>query len=257
MSRSGIASTPEKERERRRKISLTLTCATPPRDVLERLYWQEGKGFRAIGQAFGVSTYPVQKWFRLYQIKRRKPGNFVLPSREASPTLSYVLGAHLGDGYIHGTMVRLQVNMEAFARSYYDSLAILGFHPHIYVRKDRGAWLTTGYSRYFVDWLRSLSLKDVSQIANQHPWDFIRGFYEAEGSLRKEPWVEITIHNSNHALLQLVSELLSSTGTSNHIRTNHQHYKGNPYTMYCVVILGPRQRKADFLERLKPCIKYL
>lgn len=252
----GMAATWEKEQERRQKIKVALTCPIPPRITLERMYWQEGKGFRAIGIAFGVSTMPVHKWFRLYQIPRRKAGPFILPSREPSPTLSYVLGVHFGDGYCHGGRVRLQINEEAFARSYYNALATLGFHPHIYIRKDRGAWVTTGYSRYFVNWLRELSLEAVSPIAHEYPWDFLRGFYEAEGSSRRRPWIEITMCNSNQSLLRLVSQLLAVAGIPHSFHENHQTYKQKPYTMYYVNILGSSAQKAEFLGRLRPCIKY-
>jgi intein-encoded DNA endonuclease-like protein len=238
------------------------------------MYWKQGLSQRRIAEKLGVRQQLISDWMKKLAIPKRTKYKLVEVKVTPSPELSYILGVLKGDGYIindlkrgHYSVVLETVSLD-FAESFKSALQKLGFSPHLRLRKSLNSpiskkrlWHVEAHSKPFIDWYTRLSDVGLSTIARMFPADFIRGFYESEGTYyrgidnrwkRLRGWViprkQIIIANKTKELIILVKELLDS------LRIPSSVYYVRQLGMYR--LQASRQKAVDdFLDIIRPCIK--
>jgi len=234
------------------------------RETLYKLYWEEKKSLREIAKIFNVNPTTVGRWMVKYDVPRRTPKNkrggkcFKFKER----VLSYIFGVLLGDAYIYAKRyeryaIELRQKRIKFAKSFENALKEIGLNPRTF--KDpyhKGFWITIAYSKKFCEFYRSLNLEDIKKIVmrnKENMKEFIRGFYEAEGSNAKNEkqreW-SIVIVNTNYDIILLVKEILRKLGFEFNLYTR----KENKRKVY-VLFSGKSEQNHRFIETIKPVIK--
>jgi intein-encoded DNA endonuclease-like protein len=242
--------------------------------LLFEIYWKQGLSQRQIAEKLGVRQQLISAWMKKLDISTRTKYKLVEVKVTPSPELSYVLGVLKGDGYIindtkqgHYSVVLETVSLE-FAESFKYALQKLGFNPCLRLRKSLNSpiskkllWHVEAHSKLFINWYTGLNNVELSTIARMFPADFVRGFYESEGTYhygidnrwkRLRGWIiptkRIQITNKTKELIMLVKKLLDSLGIPSSI------YYVRQLGMYRLQI--SRQKAVDdFLNIVRPCIK--
>lgn len=103
-------------------------------------------------------------------------------------------------------------------------------------------------SRGFYEWFVQLNEKNYRLVGREYPKEFIRGFYESEGSLSVcKGWSRILIGNDSLPLILFTKELLKLIGISAKVYTcKGQHYK---------LHIGRKEEVLRFFNVVNPCIK--
>ncbi len=189
------------------------------------------------------------------------------PNLNPSSELAYIVGALLGDGYIikqkkKGDYCVVLVNTNRiFVQNVAEALRKIGLNPFIvafnpkkygnrYGKKKQ--YILRAYSKIFVEWFENLTIEKLKKllIENNIFIPFIRGFYEAEGSLKKRG--DISISNTNKQLLELITLLLKKIGINTKVNGPYQ-FKGNRKPIYLIQTTPLKAKK--FIEIVKPNIK--
>lgn len=255
----------------------------PPisREELAQLYWTEGLSCIDIASRLGYSNSTIGEWLRKYKIKRRSKemvralthidkskwvydGESYHPN--PSPHLYYILGAMLGDGGIVvykrplGMRYGLQLRVvdRIFAETFQKNLQEIGLRPYFYIDskqpKRNPKWSVVycvfANSMLFVRWYQRLDLTTIKTVLDHNPefhLPFLRGFYEAEGSLYSNNSTHcIGITNSNEILLLLCKELLESNGFHPTFRKENRRLNRPDY--YKDMFILSLSRKAEVLR---------
>jgi intein-encoded DNA endonuclease-like protein len=176
------------------------------------------------------------------------------PRAEVLPNLSYLIGILKGDGYVFDNSkvghysVHLHVKDRSFVESFAQALTAIGLHPSKPRQDKRGLWKVRAVSVLFFKWYQQTNWK---QIALDHSKEFLKGFYESEGSAERR--AGLRIYNTNRMLLRFVQRLLHRCGYRTHFGTIHMRYKGQPYLAYRIYIRKhDRQR---FINWILPITK--
>ena len=196
--------------------------------------------------------------------KTRRGTGLIKPNLSPSTDLAYVLGALKGDGWVgyvrgRGTgFINFKSIVKVSASSVMQALKNINLHPRIKLEKKQGIhgiWSVNANSRTFVDWYRSLSLDEIKEIIKGYESHFIRGFYEAEGSIQRPPHIQVHIYNTDLNLLNLVKESLNKIEIeSKTILARKGFKKIKPcYQLYFCGI----KKVHHFLQETQPVIKVL
>ncbi len=200
---------------------------------------QMGMGYGTIARELKVSKGQIVNWLRGRYIPLRR---HVVPM--VGPDLAYVLGAWLGDGSLarykkrwrHYT--KLAVTDMDFASAFAVSVgACLARQkpPRLSRRKD-GRFEVVVNNRILYDFLACsrVSLELAEPDVAAHPGTFLRGFWDAEGTVdltRSQNKVQAC--NTNERIIRLVKAALDLVGIH--------------YTVYSKmkerILLAPRSRK--------------
>lgn len=215
--------------------------------------YKQGKSIYAIAKLTRYSTSTIYEKLKNCGVKIRNHSEACRNARlkvnlEPSPTLSYILGVLLGDGYIteeHGTgKISLRVTDKIFAEEFRKNLEFLGFRPYqqtIYPKHPNRLPLNEirAYSKNFYKWYNSIPFEEVKNIAEQYPVEFIRGFFQSEGSITKDG--RVFLSNKNTQTINLVRNILNRLGFRNsYYLSSHQIY-----------ILGGILTRKRFLRLMK------
>jgi len=242
--------------------------------LLFEMYWKQGLSQCQIAEKLGVRRELISAWMKKLGISTRTKYKLVEVKVTPSPELSYVLGVLKGDGYVvndlkrgHYSVVLETVSLE-FAKSFKYALQKLGFNPCLRLRKNLNSpiskkrlWHVEAHSKLFINWYTRLNNMELSTIARMFPADFVRGFYESEGTYyrgidnrwkRLRGWViprkEIIIANKAKETIMLVKELLDGLGIPSSV------YYVRQLSIYSLHIM--RQKAVDdFFDIIRPCIK--
>lgn len=199
-----------------------------------------------------------------------------------SPHLSYVLGSLLGDGFLYkhkgAYLICLKVKSELFAKSFQGNLVEIGLKSSLYHDRRCDMWHVTAYSRLFYIWYKSLGIEpqrgpkqgigSVWDVIRPYPIDFVRGFYEAEGSYshticervvirganlsEKYNQYTLSIGNTNLELIGIVQNILDSSGFNTRLSKKILPSKK---IFGQIFIKGGKVGVNRFFELIKPCIK--
>ena len=227
------------------KVGLTTTCA------ICGTVFPTAKSYLKSGRKCCSTKCANQYRSKFYRI--------VYPNLQPSPELSYVIGVLIGDGCIsnyHGKYsVILNVTDETFALSFKTALRRLGLHPRlnssIPKTKSRRYFRVTAMSKTFAEWYIQLRPEDILSIAKSFPLEFLRGFYEAEGTATGH---RLCVFNTQPWKLEIYQELLHSLD----FNTSHLSYPRIPPSKAAheLHILGGQPEQARFLHSVNPCIKW-
>jgi intein-encoded DNA endonuclease-like protein len=119
----------------------------------------------------------------------------------------------------------------------------LGQKPIFYVR---------AHSKRLFSFIKNLTFPELKKILarESHAIAFLRGFYEAEGSFKRRG--EMSISNSNRALLMFVGNLMGKVGVPVNV-TGPYLWGTNRKPMFLIQVGKEKTKK--FLGLVKPSIK--
>lgn len=205
-----------------------------------------------------------------YNIWRGKNA-YVYPV-DLTPTtnLAYLAGVLMGDGscgkYSQGQKsssrftytVSLEVIERAFADSFSRALGKIGLKPFTFQAKKTGnrknTWVVEGRSKMLYQWWKKQSLNSIENLFFEKDnffKEFLRGFYESEGTINK--W-ELGLSNTNKELLTKIQRKLHQLSFKSSLRGSYER-RGDRKPSYQLYILGGKQERSRFLEMIKPSIK--
>lgn len=241
-------------------------------ELLRELYVEKKMGIEKIAKLLGHSNATIWKRLRKYgmPIRPQRP----IPDLRPSPALAYVCGVLKGDGFLYYDEKRencrlgLNTKERAFAESFRSALERLGLRARLCFTPSSGMWRVDASSAELCRWFAGGGWRSV---AEQYPADFIRGFYESEGSLnlrrcncgrcRGTLVVQIEMINTDLQLLEFVRLLVERLGFRTSIRRRAAD-KVTPsgllyrnHVTYSLAVLGSRREKYEFLKLISPCVK--
>jgi len=190
---------------------------------------------------------------------------------EMDEDLAYILGVLYGDGWVSkcpkgespgfNYNIGMEVTSRKFRNQFYDSLEAKRLNPFKYYRKDYGYWGAGAHSAAFYEWFTELNLRDIEKLVSKTEFikQFIRGFYESEGSLcytstkrnycdstRRDYYKTCSMTNSSKNLLELVNDFLLKLGIDSSIW---------PRGDGTFALEIKREDLPEFIEKINPCIK--
>jgi len=178
-----------------------------------------------------------------------------LPNLSPSSSLYYVYGAFLGDGTLDRSKwgVKLGVTQKEFAESFKYHLGKLGLRAFSWVQIQKSAsgemisvYYTLTNSKVLFRWLQS-----NPQVPPDFYVDFLRGFYEAEGSQTRQ---QVKFRNTELQSLKMIQQMLQALEYSTNLIPIQQNGFGTK-VMYELYLLGGRSERTRFLREINPCIK--
>lgn len=179
-----------------------------------------------------------------------------------SKNLAYVLGVCLGDGWVNkpsrqDNRIGLESTDKEFIVSFRNSLREVGLNPYgigSRKRKDRSrTWFVNTSNKWFCQWFHKLSYKDLRKLLEKNHFkkEFVRGFYESEGTFDRNGsrW-RLRIYNTDSDLLSFVGELIKELGYETRITEEKTSYIDQIFDLR--VTRGTNIVK--FLREINPCI---
>jgi len=210
-------------------------------------------------------------------IKWRREHVFaVQPELSASPFLAYVCGVLLRDGVCCKAsqgkgkstvayIVALEVVEKQFGKSFLEALQRLGLNPKMYYNKKKGnrrnTYYVKAYSKRFYQWWTEQTLTDFEMFLNETQLlkEFIRGFFESEGSYYKRDYPNYQTFcqmvNTELAIIHLFKKALLKLSFKTSIHRHEEKRKGRKKFVYKLWILGGKNEHNRFIQLIKPCIK--
>jgi len=239
-------------------------------DWFKQKHLEEGWNIYRMARECGVSWDTIRYWGRKHGIPLQKHGtnDKQYPNLELSPELAYILGVIDGDGCVSGDgHIQLNAKDYVFAKEFEKALKAIGLRAKVTERNDWNknlerqyhGWKCYAYSTVFVHWYNGLTQEQKEGIVRQFPEQYLKGFFESEGSyyLDTNGSVHVYFSNFDYDLLLMVQRLLTLLGyDSNIYESKHKGYfTGREVTSYRLSLLGPGAKKHEFIKRLNPCIK--
>jgi len=212
---------------------------------------------------------PLGDKLRIPLQKEENKGSKQYPNLEPSPELAYILGVIDGDGSVSGyDYIQLGVKDYAFAKEFESALKAIGLRPKVRpndrwnkgLKRQQSQWRCYASSTVFVNWYRSLTQEQKEGVAKQFPIEYLRGFFESEGSYNINPdgSAYVWFSSTNYELLIMVQRLLTAFGYKSRIH-EYKHktqLTDREVTCYRLSLLGSSEEKHEFIRKLNPCIKY-
>lgn len=247
-----------------RTITLSLTARMKLyKDALE-LRRKKGWGNQRIGHELGISKNTVGNWLYLGD----KPNTtYNYPVLYPSPELSYVIGVCYGDGSAYSAKNRwgkykiikeYRIRLSAIDRDFVDEFnrcvsKVLGRSRYpVYFDKRKGAYTITAYSRLLHDFLKE-HLRKEKETIERYPADFVRGFFDSEGtiSVRGKTIHEIKAYNTNKEVLTCIKNSLQTHFSINAILRRAQPGKTSrckkPYFELAISGQESMKKYCDFI----------
>ena len=178
---------------------------------------------------------------------------------------AYIFGVLKGDGCVStdGKNYRLILHVKdrQFADNFVQALATVGCRARIYYKTD-GYWLVNAHSRVLFDMAVGQMWRSL---AEEHPIDFLRGFYESEGCTSVQSGsrcLHLTVSNTNRWLLEFTAGLLRVLGWHSKLYLSSPERKvliqgqwRQRKAAYALYVRGTTPEKLALIELLDPCIK--
>ena len=234
------------------------------KETLHSLYWTEDLDFDQIAKLYGKSHNAIRKCFYKFGLKTRHGIEIRARAgihKRPSPNLSYLIGVMFGDGNVCANgadkkprMARLKVADEAFAISFGNAATSLGYRVHQFTTSQLGRTYYTAafHSIDFATWWKTAPQADKLSLAAVYPDNFIRGLYEAEGSVfLKNDSRRITINMGDFPTMCYIDGLLRGMGFPTNLRFIRAR---NIVPMIRIEISGDASVQL-FLDRFRPIIK--
>jgi len=218
----------------------------------------------------GVDWSTIWRWGRKHGIPLQKSdrGTKQYPNLEPSPELAYILGVIDGDGCVSGhNYIYLGTKDYEFAQEFKKALKVVGLRAKVteqnYWNKDLKrqyfGWQCNASSIVFVRWYRGLTQEQKEEIVSQFPEQYLKGFFESEGTyhIGTDGSVRVYFSNFDYDLLLMVQRLLTLLGYESNIYESKfkSQFTGQEKTEYILSLLGTSEKKHEFIKRLNPVIK--
>jgi len=267
----------------------TALNPVPTREKLNSLYWEKELSLSEVGKMYNRCPTTIRNWLKKQGIKTRpfngrtssltrfdknkwtKEGVYWRPKNCSA--FYYILGVLKGDGSVsiftrnNGRKtyrIRLDVRDKKFCLSFMDGLNKIGLRvPKLLRRKKRGSikpqYMVQLENMRLALWYKSLQLDTIHEEINKKPIykkEFIRGFYESEGTLvrrKSDGHLRLGMNNCDEDLIILVAKLLESLGFHPTI-TKYDNKRLGHNSWYNVRLHRQNEIKR-FLSIIKPCIR--
>lgn len=233
-------------------------------EQLQKLHWIDGLSEKQIGAMYGVSCAAINWWCKKLGVSGRRKVKQLL--FEPSPALSYILGCILGDGCVYlrkdrRYTVRFSVCDRVLAEEFAKAARLVGFGCNKITRckpseeYHRALWLVCLYSDDFGVWYEKLGMKGRLETGLKFPANFVRGFYESEGTIvRHRERVELSITDTHHEglLINAIKDVLP-----NGIEAKTYRFAPREAGLQARHVLAIYRQLdvARFLAWVMPCIK--
>ncbi len=274
------------------KLMGTQSLIRIPKEILKKLYYKDKLSSRDIAKIYDINQKSVLNWLTYYNLPRvgQEKGyslGGIKSSKkkirdvnlEPSKTLSYLLGVCLGDacvwefhkkysyGKVHQYKIKLNVVDKLFAKEFYKMLEKINLCPCIsFIKSTRknwqGQWSVVTSSKPFVKWYKKLNLDEIEKIISIDDLskkEFIRGFYESEGSCyinnksKNKIFLSISITNTNFSIIKLMEKLLKEMNYS--VKLNSYQSKNIKRKKAYQLRMHKKNEVKNFFEEIKPVIK--
>lgn len=278
MDRYGIA------RRDRKVVAELKRKPLGTREELYKLYWVDNMSLSQIAKMYGVATPTVIRRMNKYGIARRDRSTArklaVTPEARMMVSMrsrrkintnpgsaqAYALGVLFGDGCVfvyrkprsgkRSYWTGLHVKDKTFADEFAKALRKIGLNPWIYTDK-KGFYYVHAISANFYDWCKSFYLdngspdvKKVKSFVQGFEPQFVRGFYESEGSVGKHTTGNLRIRIANDCVevLKMVQDILADWDIESRLYGpyGNGHFKLSVYGT---------DRVNRILNVIEPCIK--
>lgn len=160
-----------------------------------------------------------------------------------SPVLSYILGVIFGDGCIYyndkrqSWGVRLDAKDKGFVEEFREALKLLDLRPRFYTREyrygkhnfTRKLYYTVADTKALAEFIKKIktAITELEEIVKPYPREFLRGFFQSEGSFDRGRWT-LSISNNNAFLLSICQKALNSLTFSSKVYLSN---KGNNHSL--------------------------
>jgi len=232
---------------------------------------EAGWSINKMARKCGVAWATIRDWGDKLGIplqKEKNMGSKQYPNLESSPELSYLLGVLDGDGNVSGNnLIQLGTKDFEFAEEFANALRAINLRANVieknYWNKDLKrqyhGWRCYARSVVFVRWFKGLTQEQKEGIAKQFPEEYLKGFFESEGSynINTNGGAHVYFSNFDYELLLMVQRLLTTLGYESRIYENKRksQFTGEEKTTYRLNLLGSSEDKHEFIRRIKPVIK--
>lgn len=230
------------------------------KEELNRLYWVDELSLPQIAEHFDTNVNLIWRRMKRFKIPRRSrgEGRRIKIKIFPSPSLSYVLGALVGDGYSCRKLhcVAISVKDYDFIEAFNIELCKVLKKKLFKIIPTRGRYQIATKLRAFTDWYINLNTDDLLKIALKYPADFVRGFGDAEAGSRirsrgNSRLIEITFSNTNRDLLVAVQIGLGVLGIKPS-KIWETTYRGKPYFAFSI---GSKENVKKYFEKVSFNIK--
>ena len=183
--------------------------------------------------------------------------------------MAYVLGVMAGDGActrfrsrrgrLH-YVIHLTTKDEEFARSFAEALKQIGVKTvKVYCYETKNPrwhpyyWHVFANCKFLVEWLMNIGVEELRSEVVGFERDFIRGFYESDGSIYviNRRYLCIEMVNRDEKLIALVKELLDNLGYHFMLDIDQRKDGGVDYRLR----LTRQDEISRFLREVNPVIK--
>lgn len=251
------------------------------KEWIEQEYWTNQKSLRDIEKQLDISYQTIRRRMVEFEIPLRRKEEALRLKRmknfdkSKTKSINYILGVLLGDGFLCEGKSKGIIGLGIaekdfkFAESFRDALKDIGLNPLIskIKLKDKNPSLSDqirviARSTPFYKWRKSLDINEIEEFIIRDiacMKEFIRGFYESEGTIyrncwrkqkNKGNWLGLRIVNTRKEILDLVNKILLQLGFNFY---KHETMKnGKPY--YYLGI-WKRSEITRFIEEINPVIK--
>lgn len=122
-----------------------------------------------------------------------------------------------------------------------------------YNKNWNDVYVVRAISKTFYKWYKSLTIDDIIQLVKGYERDFIRGFYESEGSIGRRSsnnQLRIRIVNTDYRLMRIICSFLRELGFNCKVRSR----SGTKKQAYEITLEGNKV-VSRFLRTINPKIK--
>lgn len=176
---------------------------------------------------------------------------------EPSSELTYLIGAFLGDGWVHNKKCYTIgfAGEQSFMESINEKLSkVIGRTYLVSKSKTKNMYVLFVYSKSFYNFL-NLPIEKLLEITERYPLSFIRGFFEAEGTVikdrRKKHVYLLRMTNTNYLYIKTVGKYLKKFGFDYGIIESKRKEK-NWKTIYHLQLRGGFFSIRRFINLVKP-----
>jgi len=231
---------------------------------------KEGWSINKIARECGVGWSTIWYWGKKLGIPLQKSdmGTKQYPDLSPSPELAYILGVIDGDGCVSGhNDIRLGTKDYEFAQEFRRALKAIGLRANVNkksywnknLKRQYHGWRCYANSAAFVRWYRGLAQEQKGRIVEQFPEQYLKGFFESEGTytIHTNGSANVVFSNTDYELLLMVQRLLTMLGYESNIHESKfkGHFSGKEKTKYSLNLLGSSEEKHEFIRKLNPVIK--
>lgn len=232
------------------------------RDYLIKKYIEENLTDKTIGDLNNVSRKAITYWRNKFFIEtpesHKKAGG---PPKikihwEEREALSYLLGVAFGDGWITDYHYFLATISKEFVESVEKALKIVGLNTHLIWRSKKQCWQIYGSSKLLANFIREQKKSLNFLESNFDRWAFLRGFYESEGSYKRNDKnaSSIWLSNTNLRLLKRIQIIIKLLGYKTSLYLQKRKYKYSNFEG-TLNLLGGTRTNIEFIKKLNPVIK--